>query len=56
MNDRDKFKKLFDEIGIEYTENGDLLEVDSWHTSGIKDFVIDFYEDGKFKTFGIYTQ
>lgn len=56
MNDRDKFKKLLDEIGIGYTQNGDLLEVDPLHTSGMEDFVIDFYEDGKFRAFGVYTR
>lgn len=54
MTDRDKFKHLFAEIGISYTENGDLLEVDMFHTNGMEDFVVDFYEDGTFKAFGIY--
>lgn len=56
MTDKEKFKQLFKEIGISYAENGDLLEVDVLHTSGVEDFVVDFYEDGMFKSFGIYIQ
>lgn len=56
MNDRDKFKELFGEIGVDYIENGDLLEVDLMYTNGMEDFVVDFYEDGKFKAFRVYTE
>lgn len=56
LNDRVKFKHFFKEIGISYAENGDLLEVDMLHTNGMEDFVVDFYEDGTFKAFGIYKQ
>ena len=54
MNDSEKFKQLFDEIGIEYTENGDLLEIDVLYTKGMNDCVVDFYDDGSFKGFRFY--
>lgn len=54
MTDKEKFKKLFNEVGIEYIENGNLLEVDTLYTKGIEDFTVNFYEDGSFKNFGVY--
>lgn len=54
MTDREKIKQLFDEIGIEYTENGDLLEIDTLYTNGVEDCVVDFHDDGSFKAFGFY--
>lgn len=54
MTDKDKFKKLFKEVGIKYVENGDVLEIDQFHTDGIDDCAISFYEDGKFQDFLFY--
>ena len=54
MIDMDKFKQLFDEIGIEYFENGDVLEIDQLYTKGVADCAVSFYEDGSFKSFGMY--
>lgn len=52
MTDKEKFKKLFNEIGIEFTENGNLLEVDKFFVDGSSDdidFVVSFYDDEDFK-------
>lgn len=52
MIDKEKFKKLFNEIGIEFTENGNLLEVDKFYVDGLSDdidFVVSFYDDEDFK-------
>lgn len=54
MTDKEKFKQLFGEIGIEYEENGDLLEIAVLYTNGVEDCAVDFYEDGSFKNFGFY--
>ncbi len=54
MTDREKFKELFDELGIDYCENGNLIEIDVLYTKGTEDCVVDFYEDGSFKNFGFY--
>ena len=52
MTDKEKFKKLFAEVGIEFTENGKLLEVDKFYVDGSSDdidFVVSFYDDEDFK-------
>lgn len=52
MTDKEKFKKLFTEVGIEFTENANLLEVDKFFVDGSSDnidFVISFYDDEDFK-------
>ena len=61
MTDKEKFKKLFTEVGIEFTENGNLLEVDKFYVDGSSDdvdFVVSFYDDedlkDKFQEFRVY--
>ena len=61
MTDKEKFKQLFTEVGIEFTENGNLLEVDKFYIDGSSDdvdFVISFYDDenlkDKFQEFRVY--
>lgn len=52
MNDKEKFKKLLNELGIEFTENGNLLEIDKFYVDGSNDdidLVISFYDDENFK-------
>lgn len=52
MTDKEKFKKLFNEVGIEFVENGNLLEVDKFFVDGSSDnidFVVSFYDDEDFK-------
>lgn len=52
MTDKEKFKKLLTEVGIEFTENGNLLEVDKFYVDGSNDdidFVISFYDNEDFK-------
>ena len=60
MTDRDKFCKLFDELGIDYkiTEGGNI-QVDPFFADGAEDFYIDFwdgedYPDGEFKEFVVF--
>ena len=61
MTDKEKFKKLFTEVGIEFTENDNLLEVDKFYVDGSSDdvdFVISFYDDedlkDQFQEFRVY--
>lgn len=61
MTDKEKFKKLFTEVGIEFAENGNLLEVDKFYVDGSSDdvdFVVSFYDDedlkDKFQEFRVY--
>ena len=61
MTDKEKFKKLFTEVGIEFTENDNLLEVDKFYVDGSSDdvdFVVSFYDDedlkDKFQEFRVY--
>lgn len=61
MTDKEKFKKLFTEVGIEFTENDNLLEVDKFYVDGSSDdvdFVISFYDDedlkDEFQEFRVY--
>lgn len=52
MTDKEKFKQLFTEAGIDFTENGNLLEVDKFYVDGSSDnidFVVSFYDDEDFK-------
>lgn len=44
MTDREKFKKLFDEVGIKYTESGDTLYIDKFACDGAEDFGISFWD------------
>ena len=61
MTDKEKFKQLFTEVGIEFAENGNLLEVDKFYVDGSSDdvdFVVSFYDDedlkDKFQEFRVY--
>lgn len=63
MTDKEKFKQLFTEVGIEFTENGNLLEVNKFYVDGSSDdvdFVISFYDDedlkDKFQEFRVYNE
>lgn len=61
MTHREKFCKLFDELGIEYnvTEGGNI-QLDSFYVDGAADFYVDFwdgeyYPDGEFKEFIVFS-
>lgn len=52
MTDKERFKNLFNELGIEFTENENLLEVNRFYVDGSNDdidFVISFYDNEDFK-------
>ena len=56
ITDTDRFKKLFDEVGIKYEENGDTLYVDKFNCDGAEEFGVTFwdgedYPEGKFHEF-----
>ena len=53
MTDQEKFKKLFDELGIEYEENGNILYIDTFHCDGAREFGISFW-DGEYYPEGSY--
>ena len=54
MTDFEKFKKFFDNIGIEYEVNGDCLYLENFAVRGGQLIVVDFYDDGKFQCFSPY--
>lgn len=62
MSDKNKFKKLFDEIGIEYIEENNLLIIDKFFIDGSHDdteLIISFYDEttnfkNEFQEFRIY--
>ena len=60
MPDREKFKKLFDEVGIVYIEEGDKICIDTSEVNGAEqEICIQFYSeemDGKFQEFIVYPQ
>ena len=56
MTDKEKFKKLFDAVGIKYKENGDTLYIDYFACDGATEFGVTFwdgedYPEGKFHEF-----
>ena len=58
MTDKDKFKKIFDEVGIKYEENGNTLFIDKFACDGAEEFGVTFwdgedYPEGKFHEFFI---
>lgn len=53
MNDQEKFKKLFDELGIEYEENGNTLFINTFNCDGAREFGISFW-DGDYYPEGSY--
>ena len=58
MTDQEKFKKLFDELGIEYEENGNTLFIDTFNCDGAREFGIsfwdgDYYPEGSFHEFWV---
>lgn len=55
VTDREKFKALFDSVGIEYTEDGPYIVIDQFHADGVDDCCLKFYDDGdSFKDFCFY--
>lgn len=57
MTDKERFKTLFDKIGIEYEEDSDLLIIDKFYIDGNSDdteLILSFYEDDSFQEFRIY--
>lgn len=53
MTDQEKFKKLFDELGIKYEENGNTLFIDTFNCDGAREFGISFW-DGEYYPEGSY--
>ena len=53
MTDQEKFKKLFDELGIKYEENGNVLYIDTFNCDGAREFGISFW-DGEYYPEGSY--
>lgn len=58
MTDQEKFQKLFDEVGINYTVNGNTIYLDPFDVDGAGEAVIKFwdgehYPKGKFHEFSI---
>ena len=55
MTEKEKFKKLFDEVGLECNMTNDGIEVAISEVSGCTHEVfIKFYEDGKYQEIVVY--
>lgn len=58
MSDKEKFKKILDELGIKYEETCDNLYIDAFHCDGAQSFGISFwdgedYPEGSYKEFWV---
>lgn len=51
MTDYEKFKRLLNDIGVEYTTDEVTIYIDQFNADGNDDRYITFYDDGKIKDF-----
>lgn len=48
MTDKEKFIKLFDEIGIKYEVDGNTIYIDNFECDGSEEFGISFWDGEDF--------